>query len=407
MSKQLVPRRLPGTDPRFADAAYDPRFDRGPGSGGAVVPYAGGRGAVAPHVAAAYPGTHPASMAGLEDRRLQQREGLGMRTARIYQDLPFSHASAFITPDPDRMPVGRGVRMDMMPPDTGIVGPAGAVAGRRQTSWGSFGRQDLGIDGIPVASLDDIRMQAQRLSYGPAAPGANRMSGIVTSASGASAWSQRVPRDRAQLVLRATGEYTILPPGTSLNSYTFDGNARLLVTAGVDGGMESQREFFIGGGLTANLVLDAYDYVKVSVLQLSGGQVQFAWTKPTASGNQTLYMPENVESDPSVGSPVPEGAYAVAVGYPSDSGAPGPGSVAVQTKITWTTDRRNLSSGAYDIVEMISYVGYDTPSGESYYKWGEPVPVLGTDFWIATWTGGGGAPAGPIEYQIVWFLRSF
>lgn len=183
-------------------------------------------------------------------------------------------------------------------PDVGshmAVFPAPSVAGKRATSWGSYGRD---AEVIPW----DARTRAGGMSSRTpgletewdATEDRRRKSGRIVGTGG---MTQTVHADRPYLTMKATA------------------SMQVRVTVGMAGGFEQVRNFYLGGGFTASFMLADYDTVKVEVLLVEAAttELQFAWLGDgLQAGDQTLYMPQIIApADVAAFAVVPEGAYAV------------------------------------------------------------------------------------------------
>lgn len=182
-------------------------------------------------------------------------------------------------------------------PDFAIY-PAPNIAGRRQ----GFGGYDMTLhDGLdPQGGVLADRRQQMAMLEGGRGPGTmmsrdmselrRQRSGVVTTG-----FQVQVPPETPWMMLRCAS-----------------GSAEVRVTAGsTQGGGETSRRFFLGGGFTGAFMLSAWDIVRVEVLDRDADatQVTFAWVQEgLQAGNVTLYYPQRLAAGTYV---VPEGAYAL------------------------------------------------------------------------------------------------
>ena len=181
----------------------------------------------------------------------------------------------------------------------GSIFPARSIAGERLTFHGTGGRDQLNDF---RARPWDARDQLGAAALGGRGPGfipgwdnqerARRSSGKLIGVQG---MNQTVHHDRPYLSLRATASMSVR------------------VTAGMAGGFDQSRDFFLGGGYTASFMLADYDSVHVETLTVETAttELQFAWlTTGMQAGDQTLYIPMRVTvAFLGIFTVVPQGAY--------------------------------------------------------------------------------------------------
>jgi hypothetical protein len=241
------------------------------------------------------------------------------------------------------------------------VWPAASEAGRRMTQSGTFGSNEFEPD------MWDARARAgfgRSGSRGPgfdeewdARGGRERRSGRVTAVG---LFSQKVDPRWPFLYLAAKGDVT-----SGGNAYS--GNAFLRVEAGLSetGGAEQVRDFYLGGGMTAQFDLHGWDTATIRVTRiLAGTWVEFAWVTNGIRTDTTLFYPQTFV--PAAGAvQVPQGAYALYIEDPT------PAVPATITNVTWITQGAGV--GGADLSFLVE-VG-DTNTNNQY---GQPLPTLGT-----------------------------
>jgi len=284
----------------------------------------------------------------------QRQRDLGQRMPLPYQ-FPTALAGTFLA---GVSPAESGHYADMH--SSAAVNPAGSVSGQRQTQWGTYGASTDTAGG----PWFDAR---KRFGYGQMGSrdtgfseewdtslSRERTAGRLTSVT---TFDQEVMRDRPYLHLRAGG--------TSVQAEgTYDGNALIRVTAGnFEHGGTQIREFMVGGGMVAAFNLEGWDNVRIEVLELMTDTfVEFAWSTQGLHGpNRTLFFPDSYVSS-ALTSPVPQGAYAIAI---EDPGFP--------VVLVWSSQR---GGAVRTFTQTVS-----GPAASNLY-FGQWIPVIGTSFRI-------------------------
>jgi len=178
--------------------------------------------------------------------------------------------------------------------------PARGWAGQRITSFGTSGvdlkpwptewdaRHKMGF--IPTGSRD--------AGYSPEWDTPDRHRRVSGRLEGLQTQDQHVFKERPWLSLRAA-----------------NGTCHVRLTAGMSGGMEAVREFFVGRGWTCTFMLAEYDHLKIEILEIDAvtTQLQYAWLGDgMQAGDQNLYLPQKIVlAQVGVPQPVPEAAYGV------------------------------------------------------------------------------------------------
>ena len=184
-------------------------------------------------------------------------------------------------------------------PWIGSESPYGAasVAGVRQTQQGIIGKSDPRTDYYPDSRIKaDMKVNVWNDEWGAAGIGFRRSGSLTTGTM-----EQAVNNDFPWLQLG-------IPVANSANS------AIVRIQAGMsEGGMESIRTFFLGGGFTVALYLAGYDNVRLTVTNVNpaGVVVGFAWVvEGNQGGNLSIYRPFIVTAGMiGVPQPVPQGAF--------------------------------------------------------------------------------------------------
>ena len=242
-----------------------------------------------------------------------------------------------------------------------------SVRGWRQSQMGTYGRL-TGMDRQPW----NARQQAGYMDMGARGPGfAEELDRAEKNR-----W-QSGRLEQGSMTLHPTPERPYLMircPETSGNGTS---SVHLRLTAQAPGGAESSREFFVGGGYTANFLLDGYPSVRVQILQTQNATDRIEWAWEIAgvqAGDQSLYLPVNYTNYTGVDQPVPEGAFEIAIA-----------DLSVQ-RITW----KNPLQGA------ASEMNFNAPLLTSFVFH----QVLGSQVEFV----GAGVPA-PADIPVVWRLR--
>lgn len=252
--------------------------------------------------------------------------------------------------------------------------PSGAVAGQRQTHWGSFGARTDTAGGPWWDARHRFgygQMQSRDTGYSdewdtPLAK--ERTAGRITVTG---AFDQEVMSARPYLHLRAGGV-------SQQAEGTYFGNALVRVTAGnFEHGGSQVRTFWLGGGLTAEFNLKGWDNVRVETLELMDDTfMEFAWSTEGLQGvtNSTLYLPQNYTASATT-SPVPQGAVSIAIEEPAGGGP---------VTLEWTGQ---VGGAVFTFTQVVA-----TPAASQLY-FGQWIPVLAPTFRIDT------------SADIVWQLR--
>lgn len=256
------------------------------------------------------------------------------------------------------------------------VNPSGSVAGQRQTHWGGFGAQTDDQGG----AWWDAR---KRFGYGqlgardagysdqydnPVAQ--ERTAGRLESPT---IFDQEVMSNRPYLHIRAGG-FSAQAEGE------YDGNAIVRVIAGnFQHGAQESRRFWVGGGIVAAFDLRGWDNVRINVEELLENTfVEFAWTTDGLDGESRWLLFPEAYTTAATSSPVPPGAYALAVESPT------PGVPAVTT-LEWTG--RRPTNAVWTMTEIIG----DPTVSNTFY--GQQIPVKAPTFRLNT------------SGDILWFIR--
>ena len=111
-------------------------------------------------------------------------------------------------------------------------------------------------------------------------------------------FSSQVPQDRPWL--------TFTVPA-NLQSAQIQVVARLPGSGAVQSG--TQREFFVGGGWTAEFFLSGYENMSLRIRNTSAAAtaVYYSWTEESIQVDQTLYLPQRIVAGTYL---APQGAYA-------------------------------------------------------------------------------------------------
>jgi hypothetical protein len=252
--------------------------------------------------------------------------------------------------------------------------PAGAVAGQRQTHWGSFGAR-TDTSGGP---WNDAR---RRFGYGQMGSrdagysdewdtplARERTAGRLTQTQ---SFDQEVMPHRPYLHLRAGG-VSVQAEGR------YVGNALMRVTAGnFEHGGTQIRQFWVGGGLVAAFDLKGWDNVRIELLELMDDTfVEFAWSTEGLADNMssTLMFPQ-IYTTAATSSPTPQGAYALQIEEPAGGGP---------VVLEWTGQ---VGGAVFTFSETVG----DPTASQLYF--GQMIPVKAPTFRIDTST------------DIVWALR--
>lgn len=281
-----------------------------------------------------------------------------------------------------RAPADDRIYTDMHP--DGSAWNSSAVAGQRQTHWGTQGAR-TDTSGGPWWPA------RKRFGYGQAKyrdagysqefdteQQLERRAGRLTTPT---TFDQEVDSSYPYLHLRAGGT-SVQPEGT------YFGNALMKVTVGnfgVEGGAEDIREFWVGGGLVAVFDLKGWNNVRIQVEELLAGTfVEFAWTTEGLPGdNATLLLPQSYVSDGLV-QPVPSGAYAVSIENPI------PGVPGTTVQLEWIG---RLGGAVFNFTQEVSD-NSPVAGPRPYVYFGEPIPVLAPSFRIDA------------NVDLVWWLRA-
>lgn len=254
------------------------------------------------------------------------------------------------------------------------VNPASAVAGQRQTHWGTTGARTE-TQGGPWF---DAR---KRFGYGEMRSRGTGYSDEWDAKQGKERTAGRLERPTTfdQEVIEARPYLHLRAAGTSVQAEgTYNGNAIMTVTAGnfQHGGVQV-RQFWIGGGMVACFDLKGWDTVRINLQELlENTYVEFAWTdRGLSGGDMSLLYPERYEAA-SGSIPVPEGAFAISVEDPG--GGP-------TTTLTWTG--RRLGNIVFPLTDTI-----DTAVASSMY-YGQRIEVKGPIFSLDR------------DADIMWWLR--
>jgi hypothetical protein len=247
-----------------------------------------------------------------QEQAVRHEAQLGRRVPAQYQT---PSAQAGLPSVTGQHPSEDGIYQDMHSPEA--AWNAAAVAGQRQTQWGTQGARTDTAGGPWWPAR-------QRFGYGEAGyrgagyseefdSGQNleRRAGRLTATT---AFDQEVSETHPYLHIRARGESTQVEG-------TYEGNALIEVTVGnfgAEGGAEDRRRFWVGGGLLGVFNLRGWNNVRIEVVEiLDGTFVEFAWTQDGLPGdNSTLLLPQVYTASANV-MPVPNGAYAVTIENPA------------------------------------------------------------------------------------------
>ncbi len=305
------------------------------------------------------------------EQEARRQRDLGQRMPLPYQ---FPTALAGM-PSLMGVPIEQTAQYEDMHSDT-AANPSGAVAGQRQTHWGTFGARTDDQGG----PWYDAR---KRFGYGQMGSrdagysdewdtplARERTAGRLTQAG---SFDQEIMSHRPYLHLRARGASTQVEGA-------YEGNALIRITAGnFEHGGTQQRTFWIGGGMVGTFDLQGWDNVRIEVLELMADTfMEFAWSAAGLAGdNRTLYFPQ-VYTTSALTSPVPEGAYAISIENPTPA-VPG-----TTVTLFWTGQ---IGGAVFTFSQLVG----DPATSQLYF--GQWVPVLAPTFRIDT------------SVDVVWELR--
>jgi hypothetical protein len=265
---------------------------------------------------------------------------------------------------------------------------APSVSGRRETMSGTYGA--ITPQANPWSARDRFGFGRMGSRGGggyseewDARPTMQRRSGKWTTTSKA---AQTVDPRWPFLHLVAKGD-------TTNGGNAYDGNALIRVQAGLHdtGGAQATREFWLGGGFTAQFDLNGWDQATIEVLDiLVGTNVQFAWvTSGMQGGPRNLYLPQRVSTG-GAAVPVPEGADSLIIEDPAL------GIAGTTFRLAWITQ------GASFPGDVVMTVDVDDGFSGSNNQYGQELQVLGTAVDFVGLAGGGP----DFDVDIVWVMRS-
>lgn len=353
----------------------------------------------------AAPATSSAASSGYVDNRLRgiNPDQVGLSSGKVN---PYDARAAIIQGDPNQLAVRQasdlGSRIPAhlqtpsaqlgMPSVTGVspqdqayytdlhsdhsANPSGAVAGQRQTHWGSFGARTDEQGGAWWDARKRFgygQLGARDAGYSDEYDGAVAQERTAGRLEDVTTFDQEVMPHRPYLHLRARGLSTQAEG-------TYRGNAIVRVTAGnFQHGAQEVRRFWIGGGIVAAFDLRGWDNVRIEVQELMDDTfVEFAWTADGLMGQSRWLLFPEAYTTAAAASPVPDGAYAVAVESPT------PG-VAATTTLEWTG--RRPTNAVWTMTEIVG----DPTVSNKYY--GQPIDVKAPTFRLDT------------SGDILWYLR--
>lgn len=195
---------------------------------------------------------------------------------------------------------------------------AGSLAGMHETFSGTYG--PMGSDPYNWDARHRFgygQMQSRGAGYSDrwdTAQAKERTAGRLTETG---SFDQAVQWERPYLQLRAR---SLGQRPVSQAEGDYEGNALVRITAGnfQDGQGSQRRTFWLGGGLVGAFDLQAWNNVRINVLEIMPGTfVEFAWTREGLHGeSRALFFPDTYTTA-ATSSPVPEGAYALIIENPN------------------------------------------------------------------------------------------
>jgi len=254
--------------------------------------------------------------------------------------------------------------------------PSGAVAGQRQTHWGTTGARTDTAGGAWWDARKRFgygQMGARDAGYSEEYDNPVAQERTAGRLENPTTFDQEVMPHRPYLHIRARGT-------SAQGEGTYEGMAIVQVTAGnFQHGAAEVRRFWVGGGIIAAFDLRGWDNVRIDIEELlDNTYVEFAWTADGLMGNARWLLFPEAYTTAATTVAVPDGAYAVAVESPT------PG-VPVTTTLTWTG--RRPGNAVWTMTEIVG----DPTVTNTYY--GAPIDVKAPTFRLDR------------SVDLLWYLR--